>query len=174
MGVRRDILGKLISAICVAIIIAVSVRCCFLFGHGYDVRTDTIRSVQVIHHTDTLYLLKRFSLPTLLYTYGKSDTMVIRGDTALPYEQKVYGDTMYTAWVSGIDASLDSIHIQEREVRVNDTIREYVELHTIERKKDSGFSFGLTIGYGATKDGLSPFVGIGVTKTFSLYKKRNK
>lgn len=79
-------------------------------------------------------------------------------DSALvevPIEQKVYGDSTYKAYVSGFDVSLDSIFVYRT-----------AEVQTIKsREKGKRWSLGLTAGYGASKDGLTPFVGIGLTYT---------
>lgn len=79
-------------------------------------------------------------------------------DSALvevPIEQKVYSDSTYKAYVSGFDVSLDSIFVSRM-----------AEVQTIKsRGKDKRWSLGLTAGYGASKDGLTPFVGVGLTYT---------
>lgn len=74
----------------------------------------------------------------------------------IPIESKVYGDSSYTAIVSGYKATLDKIEI-------------YAKTTTIEKKiyypkmYNPRWSIGVVGGYGATKDGLSPFVGVGIT-----------
>lgn len=79
-------------------------------------------------------------------------------DSALvevPIEQKVYSDSTYKAYISGFDVSLDSIFVYRA-----------AEVQTItSREKDKRWSLGLTAGYGASKDGLTPFVGVGLTYT---------
>lgn len=75
----------------------------------------------------------------------------------VPITQKVYEDSLYTAYVSGFHASLDSITVRNR--IVTNTIRETVT-KTVTKKKL--FGFGVQAGYYLTPAGLQPGIGIGV------------
>ena len=85
-------------------------------------------------------------------------------------EQKVYEDSTYRAVVSGPSIEqygprLDSISIYSRKTTVYQTKTVYVE--------PSRWSIGIQAGYGASKDGLTPYVGIGVQ--YALWaRKRGK
>lgn len=71
-------------------------------------------------------------------------------DVVIPITQKVFGDSTYRAWVSGYRPNLDSIYIYSP-VRT-------IYVHGKEREKR--FGIGLSVGYGAGRGGMSPFVGI--------------
>lgn len=72
----------------------------------------------------------------------------------LPREAKVYQDSSYRAVVSGFRPSLDTISIYQRTVFVD-----RVERVTIPAPR---WSWGVQAGVGATKDGLGPYIGIGL------------
>ena len=70
--------------------------------------------------------------------------------------QRHYSDSTFDAWVSGIDPKLDSIKTYQTTRII--TIREpFTEL------KKTRWGFGVQAGTGAGKDGLTPYVGIGVS-----------
>lgn len=75
----------------------------------------------------------------------------------VPITQKVYEDSLYTAYVSGFHASLDSIIVRKR--IVTNTIRETVT-KTVTKKRL--FGFGVQAGYYLTPAGLQPGIGLGV------------
>lgn len=75
----------------------------------------------------------------------------------VPITQKVYEDSLYTAYVSGFHASLDSITVRNR--IVTNTIRETV---TKTVTKNRLFGFGVQAGYYLTPAGLQPGIGLGV------------
>lgn len=79
-----------------------------------------------------------------------TDTVMISDTVYIPILQKVYTATDYKAWVSGYQAALDSIEIYPKTVTVTRTI------------PPRRWGLGVTGGYGVGKDGLSPFVGVGV------------
>ena len=71
--------------------------------------------------------------------------------------QKEYRDSLYAAWVSGIEPELDSLQLFIPEKIVTITLRE----------KPKCWHLGVTAGYGATLQDkavrLSPYVGVGLT-----------
>ena len=76
----------------------------------------------------------------------------------LPITQKRYGDSTYTAWVSGYNPTLDSIYVYPRHETVTIT-------NTI-RQKPRRWGLGVSAGYGyAPGKGMAPWVGIGVSYT---------
>lgn len=90
--------------------------------------------------------------------------LVPESDFEVPIVQKVYEDSTYTAWVSGYECNLDSIHLKIR----NPTItREYYRTdHDITSPYGSQsarrFSFGFQGGFGITPKGLQPYLGFGI------------
>ena len=90
---------------------------------------------------------------------AKRDTMQIgctdSVDVEIPITQKRYADSTYTAWVSGYNPTLDSIHIYPR--------HEVITITNTIRQKPKRWGVGLNVGYGITPHhGLQPYVGIGV------------
>lgn len=85
---------------------------------------------------------------------ASADSITLR----LPVTQNVYSDSTYTAYVSGVSPSLDSIFVYPRREIVIRNIK----------KPPNRWHIGITAGYGFTpKNGTHPFVGIGVT--YSLF-----
>ena len=84
-----------------------------------------------------------------------TDTVRLHDTTyvALTRTQKEYRDSLYRAWVSGIDPALDSISVFTPTKYVTTTIRE----------KPDKWHVGVQGGYGISKGGLSPYIGIGLT-----------
>lgn len=82
---------------------------------------------------------------------GKTDTVWAE----LPREQKIYQDSTYLAYVSGYAPQLDSIDVFRKTttITVNNIVKEYT---------NPRWSIGVQAGYGASKDGLSPYVGVGI------------
>lgn len=69
----------------------------------------------------------------------------------LPIVQNVYEDTTYKAYVSGVDARLDSIFVYPR--------REVVTI----KKPPNRWHIGPTLGIGVTPRGFQPYAGISIT-----------
>ena len=69
----------------------------------------------------------------------------------LPITQNVYKDEDYTAYVSGVYPSLDSIFVYPK--------REVVTI----KKPPKRWHIGPTIGFGVTPKGLQPYFGVSVT-----------
>ena len=83
--------------------------------------------------------------------------------------EKVYVDSTYRAVVSGPALSgygpaLDSISVFRKTVTVYQTKTVYSE--------PSRWGIGIQAGYGASKDGLTPYIGIGVQYNLWSPKKR--
>ena len=99
------------------------------------------------------------------------DTLTVCQDTegtdsvvvALPEEQAVYSDSLYTAWVSGYRPKLDSIHlsIPLTTTTITKTVTAPAPRLVI------GPSIGA--GYGVTSRKADIFVGL--TLTYNLYRK---
>lgn len=124
---------------------------------------------------DTVYIkvyLTRPSAPVPT-VQAPSDTTHESADSVLyipiKLEQKVYEDSTYRAVVSGpaieqYGPRLDSISVYRRTVTVYQTKTVYSE--------PSRWGIGIQAGYGASKDGLTPYIGIGVQYNLWSPKKR--
>lgn len=95
---------------------------------------------------------------------SRRDTASNRQDTAcvaIPITQKTYGDSTYTAWVSGYEARLDSIKTYQQTKTICNTVAA--------RRKMPPWGIGVTAGYGIGQGGLTPYIGVGVTyRLFSI------
>ncbi len=121
------------------------------------VRVPVVRDSTVIR-TETVYLERvKGNGERLTRQEGRvketADSLTRRDTVAVrvPIVQMVYGDSTYTAWVSGYHASLDSIAVYRQ-----------TQIVTV-RQKPRRWQFGVQAGYGLTPRGLQPYVGVGVT-----------
>ena len=112
------------------------------------VKIDTIKIDKPVYITekaiDTLFLV-------INDTIRINDTLY----HTLPITQRMYEkDSLYKAWVSGYRPQLDSLLVFPKTITktVTNTINQ----------NSSKFGIGVTAGYGVSKTGLSPFVGVGV------------
>ena len=125
------------------------------WGHG-RVECDTV----VV--TDTIFVEKPIVKDSIIvktvtrFPRVADTTCMVFRDTILdsvlvevPIEQKVYGDSNYTAWVSGYLPNLDSIRVYRRE--------------TVIRSRSKRWTIGVQAGYGITTRGFAPYAGVGVT-----------
>lgn len=113
---------------------------------------DTIPKSKPVH--DTSYVVRYVRIPI-----KTSDTVEVRDSVELPVEQKVYKDSDYVAYVSGVMPSLDSLSIFRRRETV--TIRETIT----RRERAPRLSVGVQAGYGfgLSSRRVEPYVGLGVT-----------
>lgn len=96
---------------------------------------------------------------------GNPDTTAAEKVDSLPITQKVYEDSLYTAWVSGYEAQLDSIRVTEKVITTTTTITK--------EKEGSRWSIGPTLTVGVTSDGqIRPTLGVGLTYKIRWKKKR--
>lgn len=70
--------------------------------------------------------------------------------------QRHYSDSTFDAWVSGVDPRLDSIKTYQKNMVVTK------EIQVIQVKK-TRWGLGIQAGVGAGKDGLTPYLGVGVS-----------
>lgn len=100
------------------------------------------------------------------------DTLTVCQDTevtdsvvvALPEEQAVYSDSLYTAWVSGYRPKLDSIHL-----RIPHTTTTITRTETAPAPR---LVIGPTIGAGYGIGGRRADVFVGISVTYNLGRKR--
>lgn len=89
-----------------------------------------------------------------------SDSVKDSVEVVIPITQKHYGDSTFSAWVSGYKPSLDSIYVFPRKE---------VQTITITTKEQKRWSIGVSGGIGVVYDGswhCGPGINIGVTYSF--------
>lgn len=82
-------------------------------------------------------------------------------DVVVPLVQKRYVGDLYTAYVSGYEARLDSIHFARERTTV-------IRTQTVVKRKHWGYSVGIQAGYGITAHGFSPYAGVGFTAGYNF------
>lgn len=102
-----------------------------------------------VYVVDTMW----FEVPV----YGGRDTVFV----PLPREVKEYKDSNYRAVVSGFRPSLDTISVYPKTVVIT----------TTERIQPPRWSWGVQAGLGASKDGITPYVGVGIQYRLQFRKK---
>ncbi len=135
---------------------------CFISGYDYAskhcanvvTRTDTIiKRDTVTLVPDTVYrtieLGERIVKVAVHDTLHRTDTVTV----SLPFVQKQYKDSNYSAWVSGYEPSLDSIKIFPKTIIVRES--------KVERKKDRRWGVFGGVGIGVS-DRITPCVGVGI------------
>jgi hypothetical protein len=124
------------------------------------VRIDTVRDTiypvipepKVVYKTRVEYVnVKEFVTDTITI----NDSVYIE----VPISSKTYETQDYKATISGFRPKLDSIEIYQNTIYI-DRVREI--------KDNSRFGVGIQVGYGVSKGGMSPFVGLGVQ--YNLFK----
>ena len=109
-------------------------------------RIDTVRDTIPV----PVYESVVDSFPFVVPAPVPGDT--VRDTVYLPITQKIYKDSLYTAYVSGYRAKLDSIEV-------------YSKTRTVfvrERSNRKRFGLVIQIGYGFSGNKLSPYIGIGM------------
>jgi hypothetical protein len=114
--------------------------------------TDYIPDPILISHTFKGKITQKVSNSpndTVPYLSGK-DTLVV------PITQKVYSGADYKAYASGYNIKLDSLQLYPKS-----TTTTIVKTVTVEKNR-SRWNLGVSAGYGISKTGLSPYIGIGI------------
>ena len=131
-----------------------------------EVKTKVVERVKI----DTLKIFDtiRINKPVLVRaTTLRKDTIYLTKDVyidsskiVIPIEQKIYNDSSYTAFVSGYNANLDSIHIRSPTTIINREIERVITQTKIKR-----FNIGVIggLGYGFISKRIEPFFGFGFT-----------
>ena len=111
-------------------------------------------------------LIKEIPVPVYVADSSAIDSLLIEcarlervGDSlqlVLLRVQRHYSDSTFDAWVSGVDPRLDSIKTYQTNMVITK------EIPVIQVKK-TRWGLGIQAGYGASKDGLSPYIGVGVS-----------
>ena len=112
------------------------------------------KAEQSVVERDTITDTIRVVRPVVRDSVMVRDSVIVDSvKVHLPITQKCYRDSTYTAWVSGYQPNLDSIHIY----------RPTITIKTIKRPK---FTYGIQAGYGITPKGFQPYLGVGFNYTF--------
>lgn len=118
-------------------------------------KVDTLYIRDTITAYKPIYIAKRVT-DTLRIpvrdTIRERDTVFV----LLQREQLEWRDSLCTVWASGIRPAIDSVrHYTTTAIITKEVPVPYKVLPR--------WAVGITGGYGASKDGLSPFLGVGVT-----------
>lgn len=113
-------------------------------------RTDTLTIVT----TDTVKIIKPQP-----YEVVVRDTVYLKNpqEDVLVQEVKTYKDSSYTATISGINAYLEHIEVYPK------TVTKYITTTEFVREKPKKWGIGIQAGYGIGRNGLQPYVGVGVS-----------
>lgn len=136
----------------------------FLFGkcHRRTERKTLPSDTVFVFKTDTAFV--RDTVTRILprpYAVAKTDTMYVR-DTVIIREHKFYKDSLYEAWVSGYEPSLDSIRVFPITRTITNTVTNTVT-QKVEVKKNTPFGLGVQVGCGYP-NGF--YVGVGLSYNF--------
>ena len=148
-----------------ALIFILLIACCivsFLGGYDYASKhcynvstvTDTIIERETITAIpDTVYRMVALGEKTVKVvvhdTLCKTDTVTI----SLPFVQKQYKDSSYSAWISGYEPSLDSIRVFPKTTIIRES--------KVVRQKDRRWGVFGGVGIGVS-DRITPCVGVGI------------
>ena len=147
----------------IVLVVAVS----FLIGCGYGRRTarmpvslSVINDTVQVTKTDTIWREKPVFVASSVIRHDTVRFASLERDTVfvdVPIERRVYEeDSLYRAVVSGWHPSLDTLMVFPKTTTI--TIREKVPVPDRRR-----WGIGIQAGAGATKNGLTPYVGVGVS-----------
>ena len=127
---------------------------------------DTNKVTEPKRDTSPDVLIKEIPVPVFVADSTAIDSLLNlcarlerRGDSlqlVLLRVQRHYSDSTFDAWVSGVDPRLDSIKTYHTNMVITQ------EIPVIQVKK-TRWGVGIQAGAGVGKDGLTPYVGVGVT-----------
>lgn len=106
--------------------------------------TDTVRMSAPVASSGTVVRYEPY--PVIIPNDTIRDTVFVY----IPITQKVYRDSLYTAWISGYSVKLDSIELYNKV--------QTISVH--EKVKCKRFGIGLQVGYGYPHGG---YAGVGVS-----------
>lgn len=148
-----------------ALIFILLIACCIIsFLGGYDYASKHCYDVRTV--TDTIVERETISaIPDTVFrtvTLGEKTVKVVVHDTlcktdtvevALPFVQKQYKDSSYSAWISGYEPSLDSIRVFPKTTIIRES--------KVVRQKDRRWGIFGGVGIGVS-DRITPCVGVGI------------
>lgn len=165
LGPLLELLGVL-AAIVIAGLLSASL------WERYRLKGDDERSMDTIVVRDTVYYATPVASDSVVMRYETVRVPIYRpADTVrvtdtvmcnvqqrdsvkvqLPIVQRTYGDSLYTAWVSGYDARLDSIRLYTRS---------QYSFKARDKPRRWGVGIGAGVGF-VPKHGVQPYIGIGI------------
>lgn len=168
-------MNRLHSIIILLLLVSAGINVHFLLSEDVEVVADTVRTtfIDTIPYykpvpkdsfvtryiTKVLPVASEDTSTSVLGDFMQSSDSVSSDSVAVqvPITQKVYRDSLYTAYVSGYQPSLDSftIHFPRQVTTITSTIR----------PKQSRWGIGLQVGYGITLSPTpqySPYIGVGI------------
>ena len=183
----KKIERKLFISLCI-VLVALLASICFnfrqytLYRNCSDVSIDTVVVTKVVttERKDTMPVVQNekvvgsVSISDILSNKPDAAEQHIKrtdstnadycNTTNIPIVQREYGDSVYTAWVSGIlldsiSPRLDSIRIKERTVFQEVTIKRDL----LCKKKRWHIGIIASYGYGIESKRAEPFLGVGIT-----------
>ena len=107
-----------------------------------------------IVYKDKIVYLPKYITETVHDSAFVTDTVF----EPVPFEEKIYGDSTYTAQVSGYQPSLDWIKIHQHEI-----LRETF----VEKNPHWSLTIGPSIGYSFLPE-RQPYIGVGIAFGYSL------
>lgn len=135
------------------------------FGYGrrtarMPVRLSVVNDTVQVTKTDTIWREKPVFVASSVIRHDTVRLATLERDTVfvdVPIERRVYEeDSLYRAVVSGWHPSLDTLIVFPKTTTI--TIREKVPIPDRRR-----WGIGIQAGAGATRNGLTPYVGVGVS-----------
>ena len=135
------------------------------FGYGrrtarMPVRLSVVNDTVQVTKTDTIWREKPVFVASSVIRHDTVRLATLERDTVfvdVPIERKVYQeDSLYRAVVSGWHPSLDTLMVFPKTTTI--TIREKVPVPDRNR-----WGIGIQAGAGATRNGLTPYIGVGVS-----------
>ena len=135
------------------------------FATGFSLQRNP--DPEIIETSDTIFstrlkidtVFKYYPMPFLCYLRG--DSVEVAKGVKLPVESKVYEDSTYTLQVGGIAPELDYIAVYPRTVYQDKIINNYVD-RVIKVPDNKRWGIGVSAGYGFSRDGPTPFIGISI------------
>lgn len=144
--------GVIIFILTLALVVSV------LSNHKRKPVLDSIVAPPVIIH-DTTYVRDTVFVPvpdpvveTVVETIKipVTETVVVHDTIYLPRTQLRYDSELYRIYVSGHQPSLDSVYVYPKTTVITKTI------------PAKRWGVGVSVGYGLSGDGFSPYIGAGV------------
>lgn len=119
---------------------------------------DTVLIEKPVPYKVTRTEFRTLRLPVMLFapadTVWRERTVVDSVEVEVPMERRTYQDSTYRAQVSGpaiggLHPSLDWVEVYNRTTTI--------------AKKPSRWGIGVQVGYGMSREGVSPYIGVGVS-----------
>ena len=162
-------MGKACVALCLLALYSI-IFGAYQYNRGYnaairaiEAHTDTI--IDTVIHYDTINIPKPVEIKKTIVKHKTDTFKLTKIDTFnnmvvvdVPIEQSTYNkDSVYTAWVSGYKARLDSIRVYPKTITTTNTITK-----RIKKKSKLALTAGLGYGYSTTDKKMTPTINIGV------------